>query len=153
LRARGQNLGHFLGTACFADYTVVPEEGTVPVDKDVAFAALATLGCAVVTGAGAVLTAARVSRGARVAVIGAGGVGLNVVQGAVIAGCERIIAIDRRSAPLAIARAFGATDVVEAASNAVEAVRDLTAGRGVDFVFDTSRDRTTVNSRGRTTVK
>ena len=137
LRARGRNLGHFLGTACFADYAVVPEEGTVPVGKDVPFAALATLGCAVVTGVGAVLTAARAPRGAQVAVIGAGGVGLNVVQGAVIAGCERIIAIDRRSVPLALARAFGATDVIEAASNAMEAVRDLSGGRGVDFVFDT----------------
>jgi len=137
LHARGQDLGHFLSTACFADFAVVPEESAVVVDRDVPFDALATVGCAVVTGVGAVLTAGRVPRGARVAVIGAGGVGLNVVQGAVIADCERIIAVDRRPAPLAVARTFGATDLVEAASNIPEQIRELTAGRGADFVFDT----------------
>jgi S-(hydroxymethyl)glutathione dehydrogenase / alcohol dehydrogenase len=137
LRARGQPVASFLGTACFADHAVVPEEGAVVVPRDVAFDALATLGCAVVTGVGAVLTAARVPAGARVAVIGAGGVGLNVVQGAAIAKCERIIAIDRRPAPLALAQAFGATDAIEAADSVPEAVRALTVGRGADFVFDT----------------
>jgi S-(hydroxymethyl)glutathione dehydrogenase/alcohol dehydrogenase len=112
LRARDQDIAHFLSTACFAAHAVVPEEGAVPVDASVAFDALATVGCAVVTGVGAVTSAARPPRGSSVAVIGAGGVGLNVVQGAVIAGCERIIAIDRRPAPLAIARSFGATDTM-----------------------------------------
>jgi S-(hydroxymethyl)glutathione dehydrogenase/alcohol dehydrogenase len=137
LRAREQRVASFLGTACFADHAVVPEEGAVVVPRDVAFDALATLGCAVVTGVGAVLTAARVPAGARVAVIGAGGVGLNVVQGAALAKCERIIAIDRRPAPLALARAFGATDTIEAAASVPDAVRALTVGRGADFVFDT----------------
>jgi S-(hydroxymethyl)glutathione dehydrogenase/alcohol dehydrogenase len=137
LHARGQDLGHFLSTACFAEFAVVAEESTVVVASDVPFDALATVGCAVVTGVGAVLTAARVPPGAQVAIVGAGGVGLNVVQGAAIAGCARIIAIDRRPAPLALARTFGATDVVEAASNVVDAVRDLTGGRGANFVFDT----------------
>ena len=81
------------------------------------FEALATLGCAVVTGVGAVTTAARVPAGASVAVIGAGGVGLNVVQGAVISGAGKIVALDRTAPPLAFARQFGATDTVEAASN------------------------------------
>lgn len=137
LHARGQDLGHFLSTACFAEFAVVAEESAVVVASDVPFDALATVGCAVVTGVGAVLTAARVPPGAQVAIVGAGGVGLNVVQGAAIAGCARIIAIDRRPAPLALARTFGATDVVEAASNVVDAVRDLTGGRGANFVFDT----------------
>jgi S-(hydroxymethyl)glutathione dehydrogenase/alcohol dehydrogenase len=83
------------------------------------------------------MTAARVPAGARVAVIGAGGVGLNVVQGAAIAKCERIIAIDRRPAPLALALAFGATDTIEAADDVPDAVRALTSGRGADYVFDT----------------
>jgi Zn-dependent alcohol dehydrogenase len=137
LRARERELGHFLSTACFADYAVVAEEGAVVVDRDVPFEALATLGCAVVTGVGAVTTAARVPPGARIAVIGSGGVGLNVVQGGRIAGCAQIIAIDRHAAPLSLARQFGATDLVEAPSSVAEAVRDLTGGRGADFVFDT----------------
>jgi Zn-dependent alcohol dehydrogenase len=70
-------------------------------------------------------------------VIGAGGVGLNVVQGAVIAGCEQIIAVDVRPAPLVLARQFGATDAIEAAPDVPAAVRDRTAGRGADYVFDT----------------
>jgi S-(hydroxymethyl)glutathione dehydrogenase / alcohol dehydrogenase len=137
LHARGQTLAPFLGTACFADHTVVAEEAAVRVPREVPFAALATLGCAVVTGVGAVTTAARVSRGARVAVVGAGGVGLNVIQGAALAGCERIIAIDRLPAPLALARQFGATDAVEPSPGIASAVRDLTGGRGADVVFDT----------------
>ena len=137
LRARGQEVAHFLSTACFAQHAVVPQEGAVPVPKDVPFAALATVGCAVVTGVGAVTTAARAPRGSSVAIIGAGGVGLNVAQGAAIAGCGPIIAIDRRAAPLAIARTFGATDTLESPAKVADAVRGLTGGRGADFVFDT----------------
>jgi Zn-dependent alcohol dehydrogenase len=158
LRARGQELGQFLGTACFAQFAVVAEEAAVPVDRTVPFDHLASVGCAVVTGVGAVITAAGVPRGASMAVVGAGGVGLNVMQGGVIAGAERIIAVDRRSAPLQAARDFGATDVVQlpasvSTDNAapsrpqtggrpapppmVAAIRDATGGRGADFVFDT----------------
>jgi S-(hydroxymethyl)glutathione dehydrogenase / alcohol dehydrogenase len=137
LHARGQDIAPFLGTACFSDLVVVPEAGTIPVPADVPFEALATIGCAVVTGVGAVTNAGRVPPGARVAVIGVGGVGLNVVQGATIAGCEQIIAIDMRPAPLAIAKQFGATDTIDASGEVPAAVRALTAGRGADFVFDT----------------
>jgi S-(hydroxymethyl)glutathione dehydrogenase / alcohol dehydrogenase len=137
LHARGQDVAPFLGTACFSDWVVVPAEGAIPVPSDVPFESLATLGCAVLTGVGAVTTAARVPPGARVAVIGVGGVGLNVVQGAAISACEQIIAIDVRPAPLAIATQFGATHTIEAAPDVPAAVRDLTGGRGVDFVFDT----------------
>ena len=136
LRARDQDLAHFLSTACFAEHAVVAEEGVVPVGDGVPFDALATVGCAVVTGVGAV-TANRPPRGSSVAIIGAGGVGLNVAQGAAIAGCERIIAIDRHAAPLQIARSFGATDTIEAPAKIGDAVRETTAGRGADFVFDT----------------
>ena len=137
LRARGQDVAHFLGTACFAQHVVVPEEGAVRVSPDVPFDALATVGCAVVTGVGAVTTAARAAAGSSVAIIGAGGVGLNVAQGAAIAGCGPIIAIDRHQAPLDIARTFGATDTLESPDKLADAVRDLTGGRGADFVFDT----------------
>jgi S-(hydroxymethyl)glutathione dehydrogenase / alcohol dehydrogenase len=137
LHARGVDLNHFLGTACFADFAVVAEEAAVVVDHNIPFDALAMLGCAVVTGVGAVMTAAQVPAGARVAVIGAGGVGLNVVQGAALSDAAQIIAIDRHAAPLVLARAFGATEVLEAPANAVDAVRAVTNGRGADFVFDT----------------
>lgn len=137
LHARGKDLAPFLGTACFSDWVVVPAEGVIAVPEDVPLEALATLGCAVLTGVGAVTNAARVPAGARVAVIGAGGVGLNVVQGATIAGCAQIIAIDVRQAPLTLATQFGATHTIEAAPDLPKAVRDLTIGRGADFVFDT----------------
>jgi S-(hydroxymethyl)glutathione dehydrogenase/alcohol dehydrogenase len=145
LHARGLDLAPFLGTACFSDLVVVPEGGAIPVGRDIPFDALATIGCAVMTGVGAVTNAAQVPKGSRVAVIGAGGVGLNVVQGAAIAGCERIIAIDQRPKPLEIARIFGATDAIavppggaaEGPADVAESVRELTAGRGADFVFDT----------------
>jgi Zn-dependent alcohol dehydrogenase len=104
------------------------------------------------------MTAARVSPGARVAVIGAGGVGLNVIQGAVLSEAKQIIAIDRHRAPLALAKTFGATDVVDTPSNLGEAVRDLTGGRGADFVFDTVgtpgtvQDALAATSKGGTVV-
>src|SRR5262249_6998865 len=82
--------------------------------------------------------------GARVAVIGAGGIGLNVVQGAAMAGSERIVAIDVRPTPLAHARQFGATDTLDGAGDVPPAVRALTAGRGADFVFDTVGTPTTL---------
>ena len=138
LRSRGQEVAHFNGTACFADFAVVSEEGAIKVPSDVAFEALATIGCAVVTGVGAVMNAARVEAGTSVVVIGAGGVGLNVVQGARLAGCETIIALDTRSNPLNLAREFGATHTMEASAPEVSAkVRELTAGRGADYIFDT----------------
>jgi S-(hydroxymethyl)glutathione dehydrogenase / alcohol dehydrogenase len=137
LRARHRTVAPFLGTACFADFAVVPEAGAVRVSPAVSFEALAAVGCAVVTGVGAVANAAPVTAGSRVAVIGAGGVGLNVIQGAATAGAEAVIAIDLRPAPLEIAKRFGATHVVSAADGVADIVRELTAGRGADVVFDT----------------
>ena len=137
MRARDQALAPFLSTACFAQQTVVAQEGAVRVSRDVPFDVLASLGCAVLTGVGAVINAARVPAGAVVVVIGAGGVGLNVVQAAVMAGGARVIAVDPQPAALALATTFGATDVVPAGDAAVTAIRELTRGRGADFVFDT----------------
>ena len=137
LRARDTALAPFLGTACFASHTVVPEAGAVAIDTGASFESLAALGCAVVTGVGAVLNAARVPQGSTVAVLGAGGVGINVVQGAAIADCARIIAIDRHAAQLALAARLGATDLVQVTTAAAERVRELTRGRGADYVFDT----------------
>ncbi len=138
LRARGQDVGHFNGTACFADFAVVAEEGAIPVPEDVPFEVLATLGCAVVTGMGTVMNAACVEAGASVVIIGAGGVGLNVIQGAVLAGCKEIIAVDRQAGALNLARDFGATHVLDATAGDVSpSVRELTDGRGANYVFDT----------------
>ena len=137
LRARDKAVAPFLGTACFASHVVVPEEGAVAIDADTPFELLAAVGCAVVTGVGAVLNAANVHAGATVAVLGAGGVGVNVVQGAVIADCSRIIAVDRHEAPLALAKTVGATDVAQVTTTAVDAVKERTDGRGADYVFDT----------------
>ena len=138
LSARGQRLAHYNGTACFADCAVVAEEGVIRVPEDVPFEALATLGCAVVTGVGAVLNAARPEAGSKVAVIGVGGVGLNVVQGARLVGCTRVVALDTRPEPLRLACEFGATDAVDASGEKVtEQVREMTEGRGADYVFDT----------------
>lgn len=138
LRARDSAVDHFNGTACFADFAVVAEEGAIPVAADVPFVVLATLGCAVVTGVGAVRNAARVEPGSSVVIIGAGGVGLNVAQGAMLAECEHVIAIDLRPSALTLAREFGATHTLDAsAENVVSAVRELTRGRGTQYVFDT----------------
>jgi S-(hydroxymethyl)glutathione dehydrogenase / alcohol dehydrogenase len=137
LRARDQEVAPFLGTACFATHTVVPEEGLVAISGNVGFTALAAVGCAVVTGVGAVTNAARLPKGAVVAVIGAGGVGVNVVQGARLAGAATIIAIDREAAPLEIARTLGATHIVQPTGKTADAVKQLTDGRGAGYVFDT----------------
>lgn len=137
LSRNGEEIAPFLGTACFATHTVVPQEGLVAVPRDVPFAALAAVGCAVVTGVGAVSNAARLPRGAVIAVIGAGGVGVNVIQGAVLQGAAKIIAIDREAAPLEVAKRLGATDVVQPTGKTSDAVKELTGGRGAEFVFDT----------------
>src|SRR5262249_48098648 len=118
-------------------YAVIAEEAAVVVDRALPFDALAMLGCSVVTGIGAVMTAAQVPAGAHVAVIGAGGVGLNVIQGAVLSDAAQIIAIDRHSAPLALGKDLGRTAPLGAPADAVDAIRAVTAGRGADFVFDT----------------
>ena len=137
LSAHGREVSPFLGTACFATHTVVPQEALVTVPASVPFTALAAVGCAVVTGVGAVVNAAKLPAAAVVAVIGAGGVGVNVIQGARLAGAARIIAVDREPGPLAIARQFGATDVIQPAGKTADAVKELTGGRGAEFVFDT----------------
>jgi NDMA-dependent alcohol dehydrogenase len=132
----GQPVYHYCGLACFADYTVVPQECCVPLDRRVPFAVAALIGCAVTTGVGAVLHTAPVRPGSSVAVLGAGGVGLSVILGARLAGAARIIAVDRTPAKGDLARTFGATDAVLSGPMAAQAIRDLTAGRGADTVFE-----------------
>jgi S-(hydroxymethyl)glutathione dehydrogenase / alcohol dehydrogenase len=120
----------------FAEALLVHENALVKIDKEMPLDRAALLGCATTTGVGAVFNTAKVEPGATVAVIGCGGVGLNVVQGAALAGAARVIAVDLKPAKLDLARRFGATDVVDAsAADAVEAVVELTGG-GVEYAFE-----------------
>ena len=136
LSKNGQPVYHFSALACFANYTVVPQECCVRMPKEVPLTVAALIGCAVTTGVGAALNTARFKPGSSVAVYGAGGVGLSVIMGARLAGASRIIAIDKAEGKLAIAKEFGATDAVLAGPEAVNAVKALTAGRGADYVFE-----------------
>jgi S-(hydroxymethyl)glutathione dehydrogenase/alcohol dehydrogenase len=94
------------------------------------------VGCAVMTGVGAVVNTAKVTPGSSVVVIGCGGIGLNVIQGAVLAGASKVIAVDMLENKLAYARDFGATDVIDASrGNAIERIIDMTGG-GADYAFE-----------------
>ena len=133
--AAGAVLAQGMKTAAFAEAVVVDASQLVPLPEDLAPELACLLACGVITGVGAVVNTARVRPGARVAVVGAGGVGLNAIQGAALAGAGQIIAVDLNPAKLEDARVFGATDGVVAGQGAGEAIRRLTAGRGVDFAF------------------
>ncbi|MFJ4207915.1 alcohol dehydrogenase catalytic domain-containing protein [Paenarthrobacter sp. NPDC089675] len=131
-----ETLFHYLGVSSFAEEVVVPASGAIKVRKDAPLDVVSVVGCAVATGVGAVTNTAAVEPGSTVAVIGCGGVGLNVVQGAKIAGAERIIAIDVMPEKTAAALEFGATDRIDASSgDAVEQLRALIPD-GVDYAFD-----------------
>ncbi|MEW5961378.1 MAG: Zn-dependent alcohol dehydrogenase [Chloroflexota bacterium] len=132
----GRPVYHFSALACFADYTVVPQECCVPLTKEVPLKIAALIGCAVTTGVGAVLNTARVRPGSSVAVFGAGGVGLSIILGAHLAGAGRIIAVDRVEAKGELARGFGATHCLVAGPETNAHIRALTEGRGADYVFE-----------------
>jgi S-(hydroxymethyl)glutathione dehydrogenase / alcohol dehydrogenase len=124
------------GLGGFAEQALIHEQQLAVVPKAMPFAQAALLGCGVVTGAGAVLNAANVRPGDSVVIFGAGGVGLNAVSGARIAGASRVVVIDIQPQRLDAAMRFGATDVIDSTkSKPVEAVRDLLPG-GADHVFD-----------------
>ncbi len=124
------------GVGGYGERMLLHERAAVAVPAEVPLDLAALLGCAVLTGVGSVVNMAQVRPGQTVAVIGIGGVGLNVVQGARISGAARIIAIDRVPAKLERARAFGATDVVDGTGvDIADAVRELTGG-GVDHAFE-----------------
>lgn len=132
----GETVHHYLGVSSFADEVVVPASGAVKVRDDAPLDVIALVGCAVATGVGAVLNTAAVEPGSTVAVIGCGGVGLSVVQGARLAGAERIVAIDVRREKTELARRLGATDeILVGDGDAVEQLRALIPD-GVDYAFD-----------------
>ncbi|MBN1478143.1 zinc-binding dehydrogenase [Candidatus Sumerlaeota bacterium] len=143
-RYRGQPIVPSFRLGTMVEATVVPAAAAVriPDDIEIPFPSASILGCGVMTGVGSVLNAAHVPEGASVVVLGCGGVGLSVIQGARIAGAERIIAIDLSEGRLEMARRFGATHAVQSTrddadlSQAAERVRGMTDGRGADFAFE-----------------
>ncbi len=133
----GKEIKRFGGVSTFAEYSVIPEKALLKIPDAIPLDRAALFGCAVVTGFGAVVNAAKVVPGSSVAVFGAGGVGLNVVQSAALAGAGKIIAVDLRDNKLEYARRFGATHTVNASTvDPVEQIRSLTGGRGVDYAFE-----------------
>ncbi len=126
----------FLSMSSFAEYTLVGERGVVKIRKDVPLEGAALVGCGVMTGVGAAINTAKVRPGTSCAVIGAGGVGLNVIQGCALAGAEKIIAIDVHPNKLEMAREFGATHFIDASKDdPVAKVRELT-GPGAHYAFE-----------------
>ena len=137
LRRDGQDIFQMARIGTFSERVVCPAEMLVPIRAEMPWPQAALLGCCVPTGVGAVTHCAKVEAGSSVLVIGCGGVGLNVVQGARLAGAVTILACDLLDGKLAFAREFGATHTVNASrENVVERARELTGGRGVDYAFD-----------------
>ena len=145
LRVGDQPVTTLAAIGGFAEQVLAPERSLVAIDKRVPFDAACVLGCAVVTGIGAAVNSARIEPGDTVAVIGCGGVGLNVIQGARLRGASRIVAVDLSSGRLARAVEFGASDTVNSLQgSALEQVNDLVAG-GVDHAFEAVGRADTVN--------
>ena len=136
LRLGKQELGSMSQLGCLAEYAVVPAANVVSIDRAIPFPAAALVGCAVMTGVGAVANTARVTAGSTVAIFGCGGVGLAAVQGARLVGAKQIIAVDLARNKLDYAQGFGATDLVDANDDPVAAVKALTGGLGVDYSFE-----------------
>ncbi len=136
-RSDGATVNRLAQLGTFAAYATVPEIAAVPIDKDVPFGQAALVGCGVTTGVGAAINTARVQPGTTAAVFGAGGVGLNVMQGAEIAGATTIIAVDILDNKLDMAMEFGATHAVNASKeDPVERIMELTDGIGAHYAFE-----------------
>jgi S-(hydroxymethyl)glutathione dehydrogenase/alcohol dehydrogenase len=134
----GKDILHFMGTSTFSEYTVLPEIAVAKVSKDAPLEKVCLLGCGITTGIGAVLNTAKVEPGATVAVFGLGGVGLSVIQGAMMAKAGRILAIDINAEKEEMARQLGATDFVNPRDYddpIQDVVVELTGG-GVDYSFE-----------------
>jgi S-(hydroxymethyl)glutathione dehydrogenase / alcohol dehydrogenase len=143
LREDAGAMNQFLNLSAFAEHMLIHEHACTKIRRDMPLDRAALIGCAVTTGVGAVVHTSNVRPGETVAVIGCGGIGLSAVNGAEIAGAGRIIAVDVQPAKLALAREFGATDVVDARDgDPAEQVRDLTGG-GVHHSFEAVGSKTT----------
>jgi S-(hydroxymethyl)glutathione dehydrogenase/alcohol dehydrogenase len=133
----GRPIHHYMGTSTFATHTVVPEIALAKIRRDAPLEKVCLLGCGITTGIGAVLNTAKVQPGSSVAVFGLGGIGLSVIQGAVLAGAERIIGVDTNPRKFELAKAFGATDLLDPkqGGDVVARIVELTEG-GVDYSFE-----------------
>ncbi|MEM1308892.1 MAG: S-(hydroxymethyl)glutathione dehydrogenase/class III alcohol dehydrogenase [Cyanobacteria bacterium P01_H01_bin.153] len=134
----GQPLYHYMGTSTFSEYTVVPEISLAKVNKEAPLEKVCLLGCGITTGIGAVLNTAKVEAGSTVVVFGLGGVGLSVVQGAVMAKAGRIVVVDINSDKFELATQLGATDCINPKdydSPVQQVIVDLTDG-GADYSFE-----------------
>ncbi|MCZ6559356.1 MAG: S-(hydroxymethyl)glutathione dehydrogenase/class III alcohol dehydrogenase [Gammaproteobacteria bacterium] len=136
--AGGKPLYHYMGTSTFSEYTVLPEIAVAKINPAAPLEKVCLLGCGITTGIGAVLNTARVEPGSSVAIYGLGGIGLAVIQGAVMAKAERIIAIDINESKFELAKQLGATDCVNPQDHSApiqEVIIELTDG-GVDYSFE-----------------
>jgi len=132
----GVSVGYGMHTAAFAEQVVVDASQVVGVPADMKLDVASLLACGVITGAGAVLNTAKVTKGSTVVVIGIGGVGVNALQGAKIAGATTIIAVDMVDSKLELAKQFGATHTFSAKrDDLVEAIKEINNGRGADYTF------------------
>lgn len=133
---RGKPAFRFANLSCFTERTVIREQSAIPIDTRVPFDRAALIGCGIMTGVGAVVNRAKVEVGATMAVFGLGGIGLSCVQGGVLAGASKIIAVDVVPEKLKLAQQFGATHVLDGGKvDAVAAIKDLTGG-GADYTFE-----------------
>jgi S-(hydroxymethyl)glutathione dehydrogenase/alcohol dehydrogenase len=143
----GKPIAHYMGCSTFSNFSVMPEIAVARVREDAPFDKICYIGCGVTTGVGAVIWTAKVWPGANVAVFGLGGIGLNVIQGARMAGADRIIGVDLNPAKAEMARQFGMTHYVNpkdvGADKVVEAIVELTGG-GADFSFECIGNVTTM---------
>jgi S-(hydroxymethyl)glutathione dehydrogenase/alcohol dehydrogenase len=136
LSLAGAPVHHLMFLGAFAEYCVVPAQSAVRVPAQIPFDRACLIGCGVMTGVGAATRIAKVGYGSSAVVIGCGAVGLSAVQGARLAGAGRIVAVDIDARKLELARRLGATDTIDAAADPLPAIRELTAGRGADTVFE-----------------
>ena len=143
----GEPVFHYMGCSTFSNHTVMPEIALAKVREDAPFDKICYIGCGVTTGIGAVIWTAKVWPGANVVVFGLGGIGLNVIQGARMAGADKIIGVDLNPAKVAMARKFGMTDFINPSEvgmdKVVQAIVDVTGG-GADFSFECIGNTTTM---------
>ena len=158
LKRSGTYINHQVGVSAFADHAVVSRNSLVKVDAALPLDIGALFGCAVLTGMGAIVNAAKVTAGSTVGVVGLGGVGLSAVLGALAAGASRIVAVDLLDHKLALARQLGASDAFNASKpNCIEEIRAATGG-GLEYVVETAGAADAMNTayritrRGGTTV-
>lgn len=140
----GQMIRQFLSAATMAEYTVVNEVGAIPIPADVPFDVAAIMGCAVMTGVGAVMNTANLESGSSAAVIGCGGIGLSILLGLKMAGCYPLIAVDVMDSKLEFAEELGATHTINSRNDDAVAAMKAITGKGPQYVFDSVGHSSTI---------